>query len=69
MIDFKKAYQSRLLLKMKLVNYAWYNSSSILFSKENDYFINVLVKKVDDQVRKIIPSIINDVVVRIEIDK
>jgi len=64
MITFKEANQIRIQLKMKLASYSWYVSSGVFTSAE-DYYIGVFVKKIDNNVRKIISPTINDISVRI----
>lgn len=67
MTTFREANQARLALKMKLSNYAWYNSSSVITSND-DYCLSVGVSKLDNQVRKIIPPIIDGIVVKTELE-
>lgn len=68
MTTFREANQIRASLKMKLSNYSWYNSSCVLFDKD-DYYIVVHVRKVDNQVRKVIPPVLDGVNIKTEIDK
>lgn len=67
MSTFKEAHQARLSLKMKLSSYAWYSGSGV-FTDEADYMIIVNVKKLDNQVRKLIPPVIDGVSVKTEVD-
>jgi len=68
MTTFREANQIRAALKMKLSNYHWYNSSCVLFDKD-DYYIVVHVKRLDNQVRKTIPPVYDGVTVKTEVDK
>ena len=67
-VTFKEANQIRAALKMKLSNYSWYVASSTLCD-QNDYYVVVHVKKVDNEVRKIIPPVFDGVSIRTELDK
>jgi hypothetical protein len=67
MTTFKEANQARLAIKMKLSNYSWYNSSSIV-ADNADYCVSVSVKKLDNQVRKLIPPVYDGIVVKTEIE-
>lgn len=64
---FKEANQIRIALKMQLSNYYWYNNSSVLFDRD-DYYIEVHIKRIDNQIRKIIPPVFNGCCIRMEID-
>lgn len=66
MATFQEANQARINLKMQLSNYCWYSSSEVLFD-EGDYYIRVLVKKVDKSIKKKIPYFISDVFVRADL--
>lgn len=68
MTTFREANQIRAALKMKLSNYSWYNSSCVLFDKD-DYYIVVHVRKLDNNVRKTIPPVSDGVSIRTELDK
>lgn len=67
MTTFREANQVRSALKMKLSNYSWYNNCSVLY--DDDYFIVVHVKKLDNQVRKVIPPVVDGISIRTELDK
>lgn len=67
MTTFREANQARLVLKMKLSNYSWYNSSSVI-TDNDDYCVSVSVKKLDNQVRKLIPPIIDGTSVKTELE-
>jgi hypothetical protein len=63
MATYKEAHQVRIALKMKLSQYCWYTSSTVV-SNDGDYSVVVVVKKLDNQVRKIIPPVVNGISVR-----
>ena len=65
MATFKEANQVRLALKMKLSQNSWYNSSSVLFV-DDGYYISVIVKQIDNKVRKTIPPVIDGVSIKVE---
>lgn len=67
MATFSEANQARLSIKMKLSQYSWYSSSAVITDGEG-YSIVVGVKQLDNQVRKIIPPVINGVSVKTEIE-
>lgn len=63
--SFRNANQVRAALKMKLSVFHWYLSSRVI--ADNDGFsIVVVVKKVDNQVRKIIAPVVDGVSVKAE---
>jgi len=66
MIEFKDASQVRLQLKMKFSLYAWYKSSAVV-SDADGYSIVISVNQLDNKVRKIIPTVVNNVSVRAEL--
>lgn len=65
MTTFMEAHQARLELKMKLSNFAWYHSSAIM-SEKDGYAVVVTVKHLDNQVRKVIPQVLNGVNIKTE---
>jgi len=67
MITFRDANQARMALKMKLSVYGWYGSSMII-SGQDGYSVLVLVKRLDNQVRKVISPVYNGVSVRVELE-
>ena len=67
MTTFKEANQVRAALKMKLSNYAWYSASGV-FTVDADYLIVITVKKIDNQVRKLIPPVIDGVSIKTELE-
>ena len=67
MATFKEANHVRVALKMKLSFFYWYSASGV-FSGNGDYYVVVSVKKLDNFVRKHIPSVIDGVVVKAELD-
>jgi hypothetical protein len=52
---------------MKLSNYSWYSSCGV-FAVSDGYSTLITVKKLDNQIRKIIPPIVNGVDVKTEIE-
>lgn len=67
MNTFSDVNQIRLKLKMKYSQYSWYSSSRVMPDGDS-YSIIVSVHKLDNQVRKIIPPVINGVSVRAEVE-
>lgn len=63
--SFRNANQARAALKMKLSVFHWYLGSRVV--ADNDGFsIEVVVKKIDNQIRKIIPPVVDGVSVKAE---
>lgn len=69
MAIFKDAYQARLKLKMSLSNFAWYSSSAVVNDKNDGYSVVVMVKKIDNIVRKLIPPVLDYVSIKTEMEK
>lgn len=67
MSTFSEANQIRLILKMKLSQYAWYSSSTVL-SIDDGFGVVVGVKQLDNAVRKLIPPVIDGVSVKTEVE-
>lgn len=67
MSTFSEANQVRLGLKMKLSNYAWYNSSAVV-NVSDGFGIVVLTSKLDNKIRKIIPPLIDGISIKVETD-
>lgn len=67
MSTFKEANQVRTSLKMKLSTHYWYSTSGV-FSTEDDYYILITVKKIDNQVRKIIPPVMDGIVIKLDVE-
>ena len=67
MSTFQEANQAKINLKMRLCNYYWYNSSDVL-PVDDDYYICVCVKKVNNKIRKAIPSFVQGTAVKIIVD-
>jgi hypothetical protein len=65
MSTFKEANQVRLALKMKLSQYSWYISSVVIID-DDGYGVLVLVKHVDNNVRKTISPVIDGVGIKTE---
>lgn len=68
MAAFKDANQARIQLKMKLSVYSWYGHSAIATSEGDGYSVVIYVKKLDNKVKKLIPPVINDVGIKIELE-
>lgn len=66
MHTYNEANQVRLILKMKLFSYAWYNSSEVRPHKEG-YHVVVLVKEINKKVKRYIPKTINNVSISLEL--
>lgn len=67
MSTFSEANQVRLMLKMKLSQYAWY-SSSMVHTIDDGFGVTIGVKRVDNQIRKLIPPVVNSVAVKTEVE-
>lgn len=67
MATFKEADQVRLMLKMKLSNYSWY-ASSIVIPDSDGFAVVIGVRRVDNQIRKIISPVLMGVSVRTEVE-
>lgn len=67
MSNFKEANQTRTALKMKLSIYSWYKNS-VVCAVSDGWGIIVMVKKIDNKVRKLIPQVISGVSVKVEIE-
>lgn len=68
MATFNEAEQARSSLKMILSNYSWYNGSAVV-PDDGDFIILVQTSKLDSDVKKIIPILHNNVLVKSEISK
>jgi len=67
MSTFSEANQVRLVLKMKLVQYSWYSSSTVL-SADDGFVVVVGVKQMDNTVRKLVPPVVDGVSVKVELE-
>lgn len=67
MSTFSEANQVRLVIKMKLIQYSWYSSSTVL-SLEDGFGVVVGVKQMDNTVRKLVPPVVNGVSVKVELE-
>ena len=67
MSTFSEANQIRLGLKMKLSQYAWYNSSAVA-NVSDGFGIIVVTSRLDNKIRKIVPPLIDGISIRIEVD-
>jgi hypothetical protein len=69
MITFSEANQARLSLKMKLHFYPWFDSSVVLPDEEDGFAVTIFVSKIDGEVKKIVPNIHKDVIVKLQQSK
>lgn len=67
MTNFFEANQARLVLKMKLSAYSWYSSSTVI-SETDGYSVVIGVKVLDNQVRKLIPPVVNGISVKTAVE-
>ena len=67
MATFHDANQVRVALKMKLSVYAWYSSCAIT-QEADGYSITVVVKKLDNAVRRLIAPVIDGVSIKTELE-
>lgn len=67
MVSFKEANQVRLSLKMRLSNYSWYKYSSVMPNKDS-YHVIVTVSNINNEIRKVIPPVINGISVKTELE-
>ena len=67
MVTFSEANQARLGMKMKLSMYSWYSSSAVTTEKDG-YSVVVVVKVLNNNVRKTIPPVYNGVSVKTEVE-
>jgi len=66
MSSFSEANQAKLSLKMLLSDYSWFRAITIE-NQENEYIVVVDVLKINDGIRKIIPVVHKEVLVRTEV--
>jgi hypothetical protein len=65
MSTFREANQVRLMLKMKLSHYSWYNGS--LVAPDADGFQVVIhASHIDNQVRKVVSPVVNGIGIKLE---
>lgn len=67
MSTFSEANQVRLALKMKLSQYAWYNSSTVV-TIDDGFAIVIGVKQMDNIVRKLVPPVVNGISIKTEVE-
>jgi len=67
MATFFEAHQVRMLLKMKLSSYSWYNWSAVV-TEYDGYSVLINVKKINNAVKKIIAPVVNGVSIKLEIE-
>lgn len=68
MTTFFEATQAKLILKMSLSNYSWYEGISVIFEKDK-FLVLVSVSKINNMVKKIVPNKVDDVIVRLKKEK
>ncbi len=67
MSTFSEANQVRLALKMKLAQHYWY-SSSMVHAIDDGFGVTIGVSHIDNNIRKLIPPVINGVAVKTEVE-
>ena len=67
MASYFEANRVRLSLKMKLSQYCWYNSSTLVM-QDDGFSVSIGVSKINNQIRKLIPPVINGVSVRTNLE-
>ena len=67
MSTFSDANQVRLVLKMKLSMYSWYSSSTVV-SIDDGFGVIIGVKHMDNNVRKLVPPVVDGVSVKAEVE-
>lgn len=67
MSTYSAANQVRLMLKMKLSQYSWYSSSTVL-SVDDGFGVVVGVHRLDNAVRKLVAPVIDGVSVKVELE-
>ena len=69
MTTFFEANQVRLILKMKLYQYGWYNDCCVVTSADgSDYTVLVSVRRVDNIIRQIVTSRMRGVTIKLKVD-
>lgn len=68
MITFNEANQVRLALKMRLSRFCWYVASRVE-SLNDTYVVYIDVSKINGFVRKQIPSLVDGVKVKIDLER
>ena len=66
MNTFSDVNQVRLMLKMKYSQHSWYSSSRVMPDGDS-YSIVISVYKLDNQVRKVVPPVVNGISIRCEL--
>lgn len=57
MTTFSEANQAKLSLKMQLHHYAFYDSAAVIIEHNGDFGVMILVRGLNDNIRKIIPTV------------
>jgi hypothetical protein len=66
MHTYNEANQVRLILKMKLYSYSWYNNSEVRPHKEG-YSVAIIVREINKKVKRYIPKHINNIPINLEL--
>ena len=64
---FSQSNQARLILKMALSNYSWYNDCFVIFDNVG-YYVLVGTSRLNDSIKKLIPQKVGNVIVKIKAD-
>lgn len=67
MSTFSEANQVRLALKMKMSQYAWYKSSTVI-AQDDGFSIVLSVDHIDNKIRKLVSPVIDGISIRTEVD-
>lgn len=67
MSTFREASQVRLVMKMKLSMHAWYSSSTVV-SVDDGFGVVIGVKHMDNNIRKLVPPVVDGVSVKAEVE-
>lgn len=65
MTTFFEATQVKLILKMKLSNYSWYEGASVIFEKDK-FLVLISVSRINKKVKKTVPNQVNNVIVKLK---
>ncbi len=65
MHSFIEVNKTRTTLKMNLSNYSWYLGSRVEL-RNGELTIKVLVKKINDKIKKIVPHILDGIEISLE---
>ena len=65
MASFSEANQIRLSMKMKLSNYAWFDSSGV-FPEEDGFGVLIVVSELNNNIRKLIPPVVDGISIKVD---